>query len=100
MSLPHQPPLYGVSSLWPMSSVMSGPTIVPWRVIVASIAVERQLSRRMILTSGSAATVFSAFFQSRSDLMKKVVRPESPYGAWTTRSSPSPPPRARSSSSR
>src|SRR5438128_253912 len=31
--------------------------------------------------------------------MKKVVWPESPYGVWTTRSSPSPPARARETSS-
>ena len=29
ISLPHQPPLYGVSSRCPVSSVMNGPTTVP-----------------------------------------------------------------------
>ena len=32
MSLPHQPPLYGVTSAKPVMSVMTGPTNVPWRV--------------------------------------------------------------------
>ena len=32
MSFPHQPPLCGVSSGWPMRSFISGPTTVPWRV--------------------------------------------------------------------
>ncbi len=37
-SLPHQPPSYGVSSGNPVSSAISGPTRVPWRVMTPSIA--------------------------------------------------------------
>ena len=51
ISLPHQPPRYGVSSGWPVSSVMNGPTIVPLRVSTASTATGRLLIRFITLTS-------------------------------------------------
>ena len=77
MSLPHQPPLCGVSSGWPVRSVISGPTIVPWRVSTASTAAARLLIRFITLSSCDAMS--SAFLsQSRCPRMKNVVLPESP----------------------
>ncbi len=72
-----------------MRSVMNGPTIVPWRVMQASTAAAELLIR--FITFSSWPTMFSlSRSQSASDLMKKVVLPESPYGVCTTRSVPRP----------
>ena len=89
ISLPHQPPRYGVSSEYPVSSVMKGPTIVPCRVSTASTAMGRGLMR--FITFASSPRIDPAYFdQSSSEEMKNVVFPESPYGVCTTRSVPSP----------
>ncbi len=98
-SSPHQPPSYGVSSSNPTSSAISGPTRVPCRVITPSIASSRG-SIRFITLIWFPAIFFSSRFQSCSRAMKNVVCPESPYGVWTTRSSPSPAPSASARSSR
>ena len=55
ISLPHHPPLYGVNSLKPTSSVINGVTIVPCRVTQASKAAPRQLMRFITLHSFSAS---------------------------------------------
>ena len=72
-SLPHQPPLYGVSSFAPTTSVSSGPTSVPDCVAHASSVAPRQLMRFMILTSGSLTISSLCLLKSSSLAMKKVV---------------------------
>ena len=54
MSLPHQPPLYGVSSGCPTSEATYGPTSVPWRVITASTHTSTGRMRRITFTSWPA----------------------------------------------
>ncbi len=88
-SLPHQPPLYGVNSLAPTTSVNSGPTSVPDCVAHASSVAPRQLIRFMILTSGSLTISSLCLLNSSSFEMKNVVWPESPNADCTTRSRPS-----------
>ena len=61
-SLPHHPPRYGVNSLKPISSVISGPTMVPCRVTQASSAEPRTWTRFITLTSGSAVISSACFF--------------------------------------
>jgi hypothetical protein len=51
ISLPHQPPRYGVSCRCPVNSDMNGPTTVPLRVRTASTATGRLLIRFITLTS-------------------------------------------------
>ncbi len=88
-SLPHQPPLYGVSSGWPTVEPTYGPTIVPCRVMTPSTQTSKGRIRRITFSSCDVRS--SRYFaKSSAVLTKKVVRPESPYGVCTTRSSPTP----------
>ena len=68
-----------MSFLYPISSDMKGPTIVPHRVSTASTATGRLLMRRITLISSPTMSSL-CFFQSASEAMKNVVLPESPYG--------------------
>jgi hypothetical protein len=68
---------------------MNGPTIVPCLVMHASTAAAWLLMRFITLSCWPSMSAAQAS-QSRSDLMKNVVLPESPYGVCTTRSSPRP----------
>ena len=72
---------------------MNGPTMVPCLVMHASTAAAWLLMRFITLSCWPSMSAAKSS-QSRSDLMKNVVLPESPYGVCTTRSSPSPAPRA------
>ena len=53
ISLPHQPPTIWCELFGADHFGQQGPTMVPWLVVQASSVDPRQLSRFMILTSGS-----------------------------------------------
>jgi hypothetical protein len=75
--------------LKPTSSVISGPTMVPFLVTQASIAEPRQLMRFMTLISPWPMISCSWRRKSAAPLMKKVVWPLSPKADCSTRSLPS-----------
>ena len=58
MSLPHQPPLYGVISSKPVMSVITGPTSVPCRVAQPSMVPGRWLMR--FITLSASPRIFGA----------------------------------------
>ena len=68
---------------------MNGPTIVPCRVRTASTAMASLLIRFITFACWPAISAAHRS-QSASEVRKKVVLPESPYGVCTTRSVPSP----------
>ena len=80
MSLPHQPPLYGVSSGWPVRLGHERPDERAVPVSTASTATS-WLLMRFIIFSSSPTIVLGVPVPVARPSMKNVVLPESPYGS-------------------